>query len=78
MRVEGVNFNEQAIKGLKKAEFIAKTMNLFFLDRSEEKRKTMLSDIYDRITYSTGDNNSTEKKAVEKKTKLNQDDEVVV
>lgn len=78
MIVEGVHFNEEAIKGMKKADFIAQTVDLFFLDRKEEQRRTMLSDIYDRITSGAGDNSASEKKAVEKKTKLNQDDDVVV
>lgn len=49
MIVEGLNFNEKKIKSMKKKVFIDECIKVFFLDRNEEKRKEMLSDIYDRI-----------------------------
>lgn len=49
MIVEGVHFNEKKIKSMKKKVFIDECINVFFLDRSEDKRKEMLSDIYDKI-----------------------------
>lgn len=50
MVVEGVHFNEAKIRAMKKKEFLKECMPVVFKDRSEEERKEMLSEIYDRIT----------------------------
>lgn len=50
MVVEGVNFNEALIKEISKCEFVEVCVNVFFQDRSEQDRITLLSLIYDRIT----------------------------
>lgn len=50
MVVEGVHFNDAKIRTMKRKEFLKECMPLFFQDRSEEERKEMLSEIYDRIT----------------------------
>jgi len=49
MIVEGVNFNEKKVKSMKKKVFIDECLKVFFQDRSEDKRRQILSDIYDKI-----------------------------
>jgi hypothetical protein len=49
MIVEGINFNDKRIKAMTKKEFIAECANVFFLDREIDKRKDILSEIYDKI-----------------------------
>lgn len=49
MIVEGSWFNDSKIKSMKKKDFIEECFPVFFLDRDEESRRRMLSDIYDRI-----------------------------
>lgn len=49
MKVEGVNFVDEEVKKMKKREFINKHKTSFFLDRTEDERENILSDIYDRI-----------------------------
>lgn len=49
MIVEGVSFNEAKIRTMKKKEFIKECQPLFFIDRPEDDRREMLSEIYDKI-----------------------------
>ena len=50
MRFENVTFVDGAIKAMAKKKFIKLHMNAIWQDRTEEERKKMLSDVYDRIT----------------------------
>ena len=52
MIVEGVTFNEDRVKKMKKRDFIDAQKNVFFLDRPPEEREKTLSSIYDDITSS--------------------------
>ena len=52
MIVEGVTFNEDRVKKMKKRDFIDAHKNVFFLDRPPEEREKTLSSIYDDITSS--------------------------
>ena len=49
MRFENVTFVEDAVMSMTKAAFIKKHVDVIWLDRSEDDRKKMLSDVYDRI-----------------------------
>jgi hypothetical protein len=49
MRIEKVTFVDSAVRGMKKKDFIDAHMNIYWLDRSEEDRRKMLSDVYDTI-----------------------------
>jgi hypothetical protein len=49
MNVEGVIFADDNVALMKKKDFIDLHMNVAFLDREEEDRRNMLSDIYDKI-----------------------------
>jgi hypothetical protein len=49
MKVEGVYFNDANIALMKKKDFVELHINVIFLDREEEDRRNMLSDIYDKI-----------------------------
>ena len=49
MRVENVTFNDEAVRKMKKREFIDMHKNVFYLDRMLEDRERMLADIYDKI-----------------------------
>ncbi len=50
MIYEGVNFNEPVIKAMTAEEFEERHLNLFWLDRDEETRKKMLSQVYNLIS----------------------------
>lgn len=50
MIFEGVNFNEQSVRKMKKKDFIDAHKSVFWLDRDEKEREKMLSDVYDTIT----------------------------
>lgn len=50
MIFEGVNFNDEEVKKLSAEEFEERHVNLFWLDRNEETRKKMLSQVYKKIT----------------------------
>lgn len=52
MIVEGISFNEERVKSMKKRDFINIYKNVFFLDRPPEERGKTLSSIYDDITSS--------------------------
>lgn len=56
MIVEGVSFNDELVRAMKKKDFIAECHPVFFLDRDEESSRRMLSDIYDRIKGDTTPN----------------------
>lgn len=49
MRVENVTFNDEAVRKMKKREFIDMHKNVFYLDRMLEDRERLLADIYDKI-----------------------------
>lgn len=50
MIADGVNFCESEVKKMTKEEFLEQMMPVFFQDRKPEKRKKILTDIYERIT----------------------------
>ncbi len=50
MKVDKVNFNEDAVRKLSKEEFIAMHIDVFWQDRDEATRRKMLADAYDRMT----------------------------
>ena len=50
MIYEGVNFNEPVVKTMTKEEFEGKHLNLLWLDKDEETRKKMLTEVYNLIT----------------------------
>ena len=52
MIVEGVTFNEDRVKKMKKRDFIDAHKNVFFLDSPPQEREKTLSSIYDDITSS--------------------------
>lgn len=52
MIVEGISFNEERVKSMKKRDFINIHKNVFFLDRPPEEREKTLSSIYDDIASS--------------------------
>lgn len=49
MKVEGITFNTDVVKTMKKKDFINENLNSIFLDRSEPDRRKLLSNIYDDI-----------------------------
>ena len=49
MIVDGVNFNEDAIKGMPLKVFIKQNVDALWKDRDPETRKAMLEDVYKRI-----------------------------
>lgn len=49
MIIEGVNFNEAQIRGMKRDAFIAMHSSILWLDRTREVREKMLGETYDRI-----------------------------
>ena len=49
MIVDGVNFNEQAIKGMPKDKFIHQCVDVFWLERPQSVRKKILVEVYERI-----------------------------
>lgn len=49
MKVEGIEFNAEVIRSMKKKDFIDENLRSIFLDRSEPERKKLLSNIYDDI-----------------------------
>ncbi|RGM26962.1 hypothetical protein [Bacteroides sp. OM08-17BH] len=49
MIVEGVTFNEEKVKKMKKRDFIDSHKGVYFLDRAIEEREKVLSSIYDDI-----------------------------
>lgn len=55
IRFEGVSFVISAIKKISKEEFINKFINVYWLDRTEKRRKKMLSDAYDKIVPPTAE-----------------------
>jgi len=50
MVFEGVTFIEQAIRPMKRQDFIKAHKDAFWLDREPKEREKMLSDVYDQIT----------------------------
>ena len=50
MVVEGVTFIDDAVRSMDKCKFLDMHMNIVFKDRTIEKRREILQDIYDRIT----------------------------
>ena len=49
MLVEGVTFVEQAIRPMKKSDFIKAHMDVLWQDREPKEREKMRSDVYDTI-----------------------------
>lgn len=49
MIVEGVTFVEQAIKPMKKQDFIKAHKDVLWQDREPKEREKMLADVYDTI-----------------------------
>jgi RNA-binding protein YhbY len=49
MIINGINFNVINVKSMKKKAFIDQHIKVFFLERSDDERKKILSDIYDQI-----------------------------
>lgn len=47
MKFEGVNFNEQAVTAMTRAEFISAHVDALWLSRNKETRKKMLGEAYD-------------------------------
>ena len=60
MKVEGVTFNEELVRNIKKKDFIDMHKRVFYLDRSIENRETLLSDIYDKICGNSNRSRSVE------------------
>lgn len=54
MTVEGVTFNERAVRRMKKREFVEAHLGCCFTDRPVQQRRKMLGEIYDRITTGNG------------------------
>ena len=50
MLFEGVTFVEQAIRPMKKGDFIKAHMDMLWQDREPKEREKMLADVYDIIT----------------------------
>lgn len=46
MIFEQVNFNEEAVRKMKKEDFEERHLNLFWQDRSEDVRRKMLEQVY--------------------------------
>lgn len=51
---EKVSFSVEYAKSVTKEEFIERHVDVFWLDRSEDARRKMLSDAYDIITKGAG------------------------
>ena len=51
---EKVSFSVDYAKSVTKEEFIERHVDVFWLDRSEDVRRKMLSDAYDIITKGAG------------------------
>lgn len=49
MKIDGVNFYEDAVAKMNREDFIAMHVGVFWQDRDEETRLKMLSDVYQRI-----------------------------
>lgn len=49
MIVDGVNFNEKAIKGMSQKAFVDKCIDVFWTDRDRSARRKILEDVYKRI-----------------------------
>lgn len=49
MIVEGVTFVEQAIRPMKKSDFIKAHKDVLWQDREPKEREKMLADVYDTI-----------------------------
>jgi len=49
MIVNGVSFNEEKIKSMKKKAFVDQLIQVHFLEKPEEDRRKLLEDIYDKI-----------------------------
>lgn len=54
IRIECVSFSVEYAKSVTKEEFIERHVGVFWLDRSEDVRRKMLSDAYDIITKGAG------------------------
>lgn len=50
MLFEGVTFVEQAIRPMKKSDFIKAHKDVLWQDREPKEREKMLADVYDIIT----------------------------
>lgn len=51
---EFVSFSAEHVRSLSRDAFIEEFVNVFWLDRSEADRRTMLGDAYDTITKGAG------------------------
>lgn len=51
---ECVSFSAEHVRNLSRDAFIEEFVNVFWLDRSEADRRTMLGDAYDTITKGAG------------------------
>lgn len=51
---EKVSFSVEYAKSVTKEEFIERHVEVFWLDRSEDVRRKMLSDAYDILTKGAG------------------------
>ena len=49
MKFEGVTFLEQAVRQMKKKDFIDAHKDVFWLDREPKEREKLLSDAYDTM-----------------------------
>ena len=49
MIIDRVNFNDDAVSGMSKGDFIAMHVEVLWQDRDEATRRKMLSDAYDRM-----------------------------
>ena len=47
MIFEKVNFNEEAVRGMKKEKFIEMHIGVLWKDKSEEVRRRMLEQVYE-------------------------------
>ena len=54
IRIECVSFSVEYAKSVTKEEFIERHVEVFWLDRSEDVRRKMLSDAYDILTKGAG------------------------
>lgn len=52
MIIEGISFNEERVRNMKKRDFINSYKNVYFLDRPIEEREKVLSSIYEDIASS--------------------------
>lgn len=49
LKYENVSFVKEEVRKMSKLEFIAKHLNVFWLDRDEAKRRKMLGAAYDLV-----------------------------